>query len=198
VLRYEIDFETRATGWPPQLEQHKSELEALKHEGPLSEYIATLETLISEFPDARILYTWLAQAYGKDSQPEKTAELSKQTFERFPDYIFALVNYVLICVQQGNLEQAEAALGGHSDLTSFCGGKVEFHVSEVVAFHSCLATLMGAKGEYRRMEDHLELALQVVPEHPSLMRVIAQHNQHLSSEFLAKIIPRVAQYRASL
>ena len=85
-----------------------------------------LKKALAEEPDAPDLLNTLGAAYHAQGRDHEADEVVRQTYERFPEYLFGIVAMAQLLMREGNLPEAKALLDRL--LT-----RPRFHVSEFAA-----------------------------------------------------------------
>jgi len=67
--------------------------------------IGELIRLKEEYPHIAVFYNYLSSAYSLLGNQEKANRLVFEAYQKFPDYLFARLNYAQICLAAGELEQ---------------------------------------------------------------------------------------------
>lgn len=130
--------------------------------------VAELEGLVEEFPHVRRLYNSLATAYQVAGREEAMKRVVYETYERFPDYLFAVTNYVKQCLVDGNVREAQRVLQGREALHLLGGGRRKFHHSEYVAYMATMIHYYIELGDWGRARNVTDCLAQVEPNHPIL------------------------------
>lgn len=120
--------------------------------------IAELEALLEKHPDAPKLYNFLAAAHGRLGHRDKVRELAQDAYRRFPDYLFAKVNYAQVLLDRGEYEAIPAIFEHKFDLQLLYPDRDVFHVSEFIGFNAVLCAYYcyaGQKDLAKRLYDNL-------------------------------------------
>lgn len=100
-----------------------------------------LHELIRAHPNNPIYYNYLAICAEEKNDLPLAMTITHNTLKKFPDYLFAKINYASILLQANEQGEAAKVLGGSSSLTEMFPNRNTFHASEVLSFHNCKMTL---------------------------------------------------------
>ena len=93
-----------------------------------------LKRLIRTYPFVPSLRNLLTTYYRIRGEMDKAYVHNRETFELFPDYVFALTNLVHEYIDTGQFEKVEDVLGHHLDISDMLPERKSFHISEVLAY----------------------------------------------------------------
>lgn len=161
-------------------------------------YVRELETMIQEFPDVSMLYNFLTMAYQVNGQYAKCDALIEDTYQRFPNYLFAIVAYGHWCIRKGHPEKVPQILNHKFDLALLYPSRRRFHVTEFVAFTGLLATYFTCIGEMDIADRHLKLLKDIAPDHPSIPQIEAAMDRSILERLINGIgsLLRTGRYRS--
>jgi hypothetical protein len=126
--------------------------------------IQKLEHWCKEFPDSKVLSNFLCTAY-KQSGSRKFASFVKKNYKRFPDYLFARIEYADYCIRHNQIEKIHEIFNEGLDLKLLYPEREVFHVSEFLAFHSMLCAYLFELKEYDMLLEVFETMHDVAPNH---------------------------------
>lgn len=129
--------------------------------------IPELIRFIKKYPNVPILRNYLGVAYFATGQTGKLEEAATQLYIKFPDYLFARLNYAQICLMRKEYDKIPEILGHTFDLKELYPDRDEFHISEFVTF-------AGIVGEYRFYTGNREQAQRMY----ELLKDIAPDDQN--------------------
>jgi tetratricopeptide (TPR) repeat protein len=155
------------------------------HNDPAS-VIPDLEALPVQFPSSRILMNWLASAYQKSGNPEKSDELVKRCHDAHPDYLFARTNLASIHLEKGEITQAEAIMHNAWDLKLMYPSRNVFHISEFVAMALVAINYYMHTGKRQAAKVVLEAMTEIAPDHEATKTAL---------NLMAKSVVSRAMYR---
>ena len=112
--------------------------------GEFEETIAELQKAITTYPDSTRFYNLLQACYLFDGQPEKSHELTLEMIKRFPDYLFALVPYANLLVDEGKPDEALAVFKGTRDLDQLYPGRKQFNRHEAAIYFATMCRCFAA------------------------------------------------------
>lgn len=147
------------------------------------EYVAELESLVAEYPDVPKLHNYLALAYDSAGRSDEALALVPETFERFPDYVFAVSNYVRYCLNLGDIEEAGRVLDGRMLISQFARGRRRFHITEFLAYQGAVAEYLIAIGDHEAARPHVETLAEMAPDRPA----VRQMQRQLSGGFSGRL-----------
>ena len=98
-----------------------------------------LESFISKHPNIPCLYNYLFITLRKTSQEKKAFELLKKIVQKFPKYLFGLIEYSFYFLRRGEPEKAIKVFDNKKTLSQFYLNRTEFHASEVIVFSYFMA-----------------------------------------------------------
>jgi tetratricopeptide (TPR) repeat protein len=174
LYNYQISFEPmedpQIAALPPEARERIERTAELLQERP-RKALAELERLVKEFPHLPPLHNHLTIARRDAGDHAGAIRLIRETYERFPDYLFGMTNYALLRLQDGHPEEVPEILRHAPDLPALFPGREVFHVSEYAAFHSTVAEYHLAIGEEEQARQRYESLLEICPEHPLVVRL---------------------------
>lgn len=132
-------------------------------------FVAELEELIEAHPHVEKLYNYLALAYLKAARNDDVKSLVVRTYQRFPNYLFAIVNYAMECMRRHRLDEARAAFRGKFTLHELCGRR-RFHLTEFLAFQGMMARYFNATGNRDQARLYYLPMREIAPDHPTTKR----------------------------
>jgi tetratricopeptide (TPR) repeat protein len=127
--------------------------------------VVELEEALTQFPESPLLMNWLAAAYGRTGEVEKSEALSLRNYQLHPNYLFARINHAHTLVHEGKLEEAAKVMEHKWDLKALRPDLDLFHYTEFVAM-SYVAI------EYFMRTDNMEKAQ---PIYDTLKRLAPNH-----------------------
>jgi len=133
--------------------------------------IPKLEELLVRFPDEPMLLNWLATAMQSAGGIENAEAIALRNFQANPDYLFAKLNYAHIQLAKGNLEAVESILNKKFDLKLLYPERNVFHATEFIALNHLMVSYWVKKGEFKAARRLFETMEEILPEHPSTVRL---------------------------
>lgn len=116
-----------------------------------------LDKLIRRYPDVASLWNYRVVWYESTGDMESAKLASNEIIERFPDYLFAIVNKAVFEILDGNFEEAYKLLGnGELDISTLFPEREIFHVTEFVAYTRAAIHYLAASGRFDEAEAYIE------------------------------------------
>lgn len=168
IIEFDIVYEPvdEHPRMPPPVKAQFQELFELVMDLP-AEAIDRLEPLVGQWPDVPQLANLLMVANSRAGRREEAERLTEDSFVRFPDYLFARINFAQLVLDRGHVDAVVAAIGGDFDLTRIYPGRKRFHYSEVVGLYTLMGDYCLATGARDRAEACLDLLDEIAPDHPA-------------------------------
>jgi len=130
------------------------------------------------------LYNHLARAYSLFGDHKKVEEVVIEEYRKFPNYLFARINYAQICLFSREFEKIPEIFDNKFDLKLLYPDRSVFHVSEVMNFNSVMGTYFALNGNMTTTKVYYRVLKQLAPEDE-----MTRHLEHLlePSLFLDRI-----------
>lgn len=122
---------------PDDVQARIQHLYALKNSEP-EQAIRELMVLREQYPHIPTLYNYLAQAYFLLNDIENAEKITLEECRKFPDYLFARLDYVRLCLIKGELEKIPEIFETFL-LQKLYPERSVFHISEVLNFNYLMA-----------------------------------------------------------
>lgn len=127
VFCYEITEEPRLDpeleALPPRDLERILDVSQRFHEHDHASFIPELEAMIKEFPGIPKLRNHLALAYLSAGREDDYARVIRETYERFPDYLFGIVNMGQLALKEGRVDDVPAIFHHTMLLHELQGGR---------------------------------------------------------------------------
>lgn len=136
-----------------------------------TDQVPILERLAREFPQVPKVYNYLATAYSNAGLYAKAEECAEEAYSRFPNYLFAMVNYAHVLLRRRHIRRVEEILHNRFSIHLWITDRKLYHVSEYVAFNGLVARYFSAIGEDETAERYYKMLLDVAPDHPGTKEV---------------------------
>ncbi|MDB5390787.1 MAG: hypothetical protein JWM11_6433 [Planctomycetaceae bacterium] len=175
------------TELPDEVEQAEERFNHLAQTSP-SRAIPELLELIERYPQVPTFHNYLLVAYQGIGDYSKARKLIPLTFQQFPDYLFARVNYVSFLMQSGNLRKAGQLLDGKFTIDAHYPDRTEFHVTEIAAFNSIVGVYLANTGRHAEACQLYRVLRSVAPRH-HLTAVLREELEQLDSFEIEKAKP---------
>ena len=114
--------------------------------------VESLLALHKKHPDYPFLTNALAIVYNQNNEKEKSFALTKQNFEKHPDYLFGRINYASSCLEEGNFKEYERVMQGKSHPHELFPQRKQFDMNEVLGTYKTVALYHMYRGEKQPIE----------------------------------------------
>lgn len=114
------------------------ELMALFEDTEFDQAIPGLKKAIATYPDSPRFYNLLQACYFFNEEKDKSHDLSLEMYKKFPDYIFALIPYVNLLIDENKAEEALSIFKGHTDLNELYPGREQFNRHEAAIYFATM------------------------------------------------------------
>ncbi len=162
----------------PELLDRLDALTERVHEGSLGDQLDEIQAMLKLCPEIPRLHNYLGTAYERLGRWDDARQVIKDTYERFPHYVFGISNYVTLCIEDGDLEEAGRALNKRYSICEFARGRRKFHPSEVVSYQSAVGLYLCAIGQPEHALSHAEMLVELAPDHPLVWRLLVKLYMH--------------------
>ncbi|WP_349432216.1 hypothetical protein Q9L42_005530 [Methylomarinum sp. Ch1-1] len=128
--------------------------------------IAELEALQVKHPDVPKIYNFLATAHSLLGNRDKVSELAETAYRKFPNYLFAKINYAQVLLNRGKFDAVPDLFDHKFDLKLLYPKRRVFHVSEHTGFVGVLCAYycyVGRQDIAKKLYDNL---LEIAPQSP--------------------------------
>lgn len=148
----------------------KEKFRSLLHEAQIHPQKIYQEVLLwkEKKPKNPLLDNLLAFLYLQNRQKEKAEALIKSSYEQYPSYFFAKINYADQCLRQKKIDQIPLIFPSF-DLHTLFPSKTSFHVSEFRGFMILLSRYHLLIHKKKQAEDYFKKAQIADPSHPSVI-----------------------------
>jgi tetratricopeptide (TPR) repeat protein len=173
VVSYDIVFEPledENKSLDPELIREKQEIHDNLRENP-KECSSRLAALIERYPDYPVLYNYLTVAYTLMGDKKKARDLILETYRRFPDYLFAKIAYVELCLQEDKLDEIPRILDNKYDLKFHYPDRTKFHITEYTAFAGTVGFYLCRIGKPEVAKHYYETLKGLAPDDPQTKRL---------------------------
>ena len=106
LLQYEITYDPiedhTIDNLPSHVQKEIDKLYYMIHKHP-KQAIPRLRELLNEYPHIPKLYNFLSGAYALVSETTKADALTQELYEKYPDYLFAKIQYAELCLRNKDL-----------------------------------------------------------------------------------------------
>lgn len=163
-------------------------------------HVAELERLTAEYPHIPMLFNHLAGALEAAGQRDRAVQIISETARRFPTYIFAFCNHVMMLVSQGKIEEARSLVetgprGPIFTLVDFDPMRDTFHISEAISHAAMVGHYMLATGRRGAAEAQLKMLRESAADSPQYRSLAAAMGRTDDLLELAAALLRIAAER---
>lgn len=154
---------TNFEGLPEEEQMRVKELLSMTLSSP-EQALAITRELIDKYSECPLLYSHLYLIYCELHWKREAIQLAKELVEKFPDYLFGLVEYARYFLRRGEPEKIPEIFRGAVTLEEFYPMREKFHTAEWLAFAHVLALYYIEVGDYKLAKNYLELLERIDPE----------------------------------
>lgn len=155
---------------PASVKKHSEKLYHKVNSAP-KEAIPDLKKLVEDYPHIPMFYNHLASAYSLLGDHRNAEKIILATYQKFPDYLFARLNYAQFCLEYGQLEKIPEILNNTFDLKMLYPTRSEFHISEVVNFNYITGCYFARIGKMEPAKVCCNVLKQLDPESPQARQI---------------------------
>ncbi len=170
----------------PYVREQLTELYELTARSP-AEAAPILVERIEKYPDVLPFYNYLTVAYARMGDMEEAKTLVKGLYEKRPDYLFAKLNYIDLCVNEGRFDEVPKILGDKYDLHLLQPGRTRFHITEFVGFAGTVGNYFARIGKIDLAEMFYDVLQELAPDDPQTVRLERALKMGRLSERLKKL-----------
>lgn len=139
--------------------------------------VEVLKKFAERYPHIPTLQSWLCGCYDMQGRVEDARRLKHALFEKFPDYLFAVVGYCMEALDRGDLDEAERVIGGCFTVKQRYPKREVFHLSEVIAYQGLIATFMAAIEDFEAADIQCAMLEEMAPDHPGVKALFQRVEQ---------------------
>ena len=154
----------------PEVRAAYEEVHPLCYSDPASA-VARAEPLVARWPDVAVIGNLMSVAYLRAGMTAAFEAFVEDQFVRFPNYLFARINYASLAMLRGQAEAVPAIMGGDFNLRRMYPHRTEFHVNEVIGLYAVAANYLIETAELEQADACLALMEEIDPDHPSTEQV---------------------------
>lgn len=134
------------------------------------DYFRQLNRLRIKYPNNPVILNYIANGYQQLGRHDKVDELVVETYEKFPDYLFAQTAMANSYLRDGFTEKALQTLNGAYSLKQLYPHRNVFHVSELRAFEYFMVGYFCVIKDIEQAEAHLQIMEKVLEEDDFLLQ----------------------------
>jgi tetratricopeptide (TPR) repeat protein len=174
VVSYEITWEPLTelpeNKLPPEV---AAQIDRLYHhlQSHPRDAIVELNRLIERYPDCPKLFNYLGAAYRSVGNIERAEQIARDSYERFPNYLFAKLAYADLCVCRGDLDEIPVIFNGKYDLSLLFPKRKRFHFTEAVGFMGVMGYYFLRKGDVEQAKTYHKILKELAPDEPHTKRL---------------------------
>jgi len=136
--------------------------------------LVKIEKLVGNSPHVPLLRNHLGQALAASGDYERSERVMAELVQEFPRYVLGLVNYVMILLGGGRLEEARMIIidgpsGPLVSLSDVDPTRTEFHIGEAIGMCYLVGNYMLAIGKREQAKFQLEMLNQMAPNSPQAL-----------------------------
>jgi tetratricopeptide (TPR) repeat protein len=136
------------------------------------DYFQELAMLRLKYPDHPRILNYIANGYQCLGQKDKMREIITETYEKFPNYLFAQIGLAHIHLQEGMLDKALEVLKGAYTLQQLYPQREVFHISEFKTFNSFMVHYFCAIKNFKQAEIYLHVLEEVLEPDDDLLQTV--------------------------
>ncbi len=114
-----------------------------------------LQRAIKKYPRVPSLQNFLSILYVNLGKIEKAREINRKLLHKFPDYLFARINYVNQLIEKEDLEGIPEFLGKNLLLQDIYPNRKVFHITETISFLKTTLRYLIVSKQYEEAESRL-------------------------------------------
>lgn len=134
------------------------------------EYFQKLNELHAKYPDYPVILNYIGSGYEHLGRQDRVDKLIIETYEKFPNYLFAQTAQANVYLRNGFPEKALEVLKGAYTLKQLYPHRTVFHTSEVSAFEYFMVRYFCEKEDVERASQHLQLMEKLLEEEDPLLQ----------------------------
>ena len=187
IDNYFICYEPMQTPGLALLDEHERKEYNHLYEKALTapkEMLPAIEEFRNKHQDLPEIENLLALVYLYLKQIDKVEQLIEQSYHRFPNYLFARINYADQCLRRKKTDCIPGIFENCFDLSMLYPNKHIFHVSEFRGFMTLMSLYHLALQEKEKALHFYQLAHEADPNHPT---VLSLKKKLFRTSFLKKI-----------
>jgi hypothetical protein len=153
--------------------------------------IPELERRVATYPEVPMFSNHLSVAYMHAGESAKAETLVLESYRRYPQYLFAKINYAYLCLRKGEITKIPSIFDHKMELPLLYPHRKRFDVSEVRSFAGLMCRYYQTIGERDTAVHHYGILKQVAPRDPLTKRA----KRILYPPFWGRILKRRVEKR---
>lgn len=133
------------------------------------EYFQTLNILRDKYPNHPVILNYMTNGYECLGQQDQAEKLVAETYEKFPDYLFAKIAQANIYLRNGFPEKALEIFKGACTLRQLYPHRTVFHISEVRAFECVMVRCFCETGNFLQANTHFQIIQKIFEEDDEIL-----------------------------
>ncbi len=174
VTSYEVTSKTPKdipeNEFPPEVADQLQRLYDLMQSRP-GDAVVELKRWIGQYPDCAKLYNFLSASYHRIGDHANRDQVGRETYKRFPNYLFAKTAYAEVCMSESNLDEIPVIFDGKYDLSQLYPNRKRFHFSEVGAFAAVMGLYFVRRGDFKQAKFYYDVLKELQPDHPRVLQL---------------------------
>lgn len=154
--------------------------------------VVELEKLVAEHPEVPTLWNYLTMGYARTRNRSKMEKVIRETYEKFPDYLFAMTSYGQLCLENNEISKIPEIFKKKYSLPELFPDRYRFHLTEAIAFYQLLGSFFCRIGQYKLAKDQWHILEKISPHsavaqslHEEIEAIIqeSKHHKHKQQQF---------------
>ena len=134
------------------------------------DYFRQLNVLRIKYPNNPVILNYIGSGYQELRWQNKVEKLVVETYEKFPNYLFAQTAMANVYLRGGFTEKALEVLKGAYTLKQLYPHRTVFHISEFKAFESFMVVYFCMTKDFKQAEVHLQLMEKVLEDDDLILK----------------------------
>jgi len=126
--------------------------------------VISLKEAIEQYPDVPQFSNYLMLAYSKTGEWDKIEDLVTENYRKYPDYLFAKLNYAELCLRRKQIDQIPIIFDNKFDLKLLYPKRKKFHITEVTGFMGITGLYYCETGKMKSAELCYNILRQLDPQ----------------------------------
>jgi tetratricopeptide (TPR) repeat protein len=120
--------------------------------------------LRQKYPNNPQIGNHLIVLYKALEQYQKAEHLIEEHYKNFPDYLFARINYISLCMDRGEDDAFIKVFDGKMHLKALYPDREVFHISEFSSFIAILCRYFATQGQFEAIKHYRQVLARFDPE----------------------------------
>lgn len=133
-------------------------------------FFKQLNILRMKYPDSPVIMNYLSNGYQILGDLDSVDKLTKETYSKFPDYLFARLAMANIYLIEELPEKAIQTIDNCYSLKSLYPERDVFHVSEAKAFHDFMIKYFSFKEDWKQVKINLDCLANFLDQDDPLLK----------------------------